>query len=63
MTEINRKVIPSPCIGVCSINSDNNLCSGCYRTMDEISAWYSFTLEEKKAVLARIEQRLRDLFS
>jgi predicted Fe-S protein YdhL (DUF1289 family) len=61
MTDNNQ--IPSPCIGVCSINSDNDLCSGCYRTMDEISAWYDSNPEEKRAILARIEQRIRELFS
>lgn len=63
MTDSNHNDIPSPCIGVCSINSDNDLCSGCYRTMDEITAWYNSTPEEKQAVLASIEQRLRELFS
>jgi hypothetical protein len=48
---------------VCSIDLDNDLCSGCHRTMDEINAWYNATPEEKQAVLARIEQRLRELFS
>ncbi|MEN9462036.1 MAG: hypothetical protein RIS84_2056 [Pseudomonadota bacterium] len=63
MNDTNHNIIPSPCIGVCSIDLDNDLCSGCHRTMDEINAWYNATPEEKQAVLARIEQRLRELFS
>lgn len=52
-----------PCIGVCSIDLDTEMCSGCYRTMDEIGAWSDASAEEKQAVLLRIEQRKQELFS
>ncbi len=47
----------SPCIGVCAMNPQTGLCEGCYRTLDEIAAWRSYTAEEKRTVLARLEER------
>ncbi len=49
---------PSPCIGVCVINSQIQLCDGCYRTLEEIAAWWDYTPAQKHEVLARLEQRL-----
>ena len=30
------QLVPSPCISVCQMNPATGLCSGCYRTVDEI---------------------------
>ncbi len=49
---------PSPCIGVCVINPQTQLCDGCYRTLEEIAAWWDCTPTQKHAVLARVEQRM-----
>jgi len=49
---------PSPCIGVCVINPQNQLCDGCLRTLDEIAAWWDYTPEEKYTVIAKAEERL-----
>ena len=39
------------------MNPQTGLCEGCYRTLDEIATWRSYTAEEKRAVLARLEER------
>ena len=49
---------PSPCIGVCVINPQTQLCDGCFRTLDEIAAWWDYPPEHKRAVLAQVETRL-----
>ena len=49
---------PSPCIGVCVINPQTQLCDGCYRTLEEIAAWWDCTPAQKHTVLARLEQRM-----
>jgi predicted Fe-S protein YdhL (DUF1289 family) len=49
--------VPSPCISVCQMEEASGLCLGCRRTIDEIRDWIILTPEEKRAVLARIEQR------
>lgn len=48
--------IPSPCIHVCTRNL-NNICTGCYRSIDEIQGWYKFSDEEKLQVIKAAEQR------
>ena len=41
----------TPCIKVCKI--ENNLCKGCYRTLDEIAQWRHLNEEEKSKILNR----------
>jgi predicted Fe-S protein YdhL (DUF1289 family) len=47
----------SPCIKVCRVDRDANLCVGCWRTVDEIAAWYRLRDDEKRAVLADLARR------
>ncbi|HHW76277.1 MAG TPA: DUF1289 domain-containing protein [Xanthomonadaceae bacterium] len=49
---------PSPCVGVCVINPQTQLCEGCFRTLDEIAAWWDYTPQQKNSVLAELEGRL-----
>lgn len=51
--------IPSPCVSVCKMTADAAVCQGCLRSMDEIRVWSTSTDQQKKAVWARIEQRLQ----
>lgn len=48
----------SPCILVCSIDMKTGYCFGCGRTRDEISAWISMTLEQRRTVMAELPARL-----
>ena len=47
----------SPCIGVCTLNPETQLCDGCLRTMDEIAAWTEYSSQEKRKVRAKLEKR------
>jgi predicted Fe-S protein YdhL (DUF1289 family) len=47
----------SPCDGSCSLNGDKNLCTGCFRTIEEIISWHSYTQEFKNLVYEKIEER------
>ena len=47
----------SPCIGVCMINPQTDLCEGCFRNLDEIASWWDYTPDEKRAVLIQLEKR------
>lgn len=49
--------IDSPCIGVCSIDEATGFCQGCYRTVEEIKAWWNMPVDEQKQLLAELEQR------
>lgn len=47
----------SPCVDVCELDSSNDVCSGCYRTLDEISIWPNASKEEKKQIIERSAMR------
>ncbi|MCC8997909.1 MAG: DUF1289 domain-containing protein [Candidatus Contendobacter sp.] len=53
----------SPCIGVCVINPQTQLCEGCFRTLDEIAGWWEYPFAQKQAVLAQLEDRLARIAS
>ena len=50
--------ITSPCISVCRMNAATGLCEGCFRTRDEIAAWGNAGDDGKRAIWARIDQRM-----
>lgn len=43
------------------MNPQTQLCDGCLRTLDEISAWWDYSAAEKQAVLENLEGRLARL--
>jgi len=45
--------VPSPCTGVCVLNT-SNVCVGCRRTIDEIMRWPAMSDAERRAVLERL---------
>ena len=52
-----QQEVTSPCIGVCAIDDLSGLCQGCFRTLDEIKAWWVMPVNEQKALLNTIEER------
>jgi uncharacterized protein len=50
--------VPSPCVSICRMNMDTELCEGCLRTLDEIAAWGRMDDATKREVWALIGQRL-----
>ncbi|WP_336056566.1 DUF1289 domain-containing protein [Nitratireductor sp. CH_MIT9313-5] len=53
--------IQSPCISVCNIDRESDLCRGCGRTLEEIASWMRFSPEQRKAVMADLPARLEKL--
>lgn len=49
--------VPSPCISICVMDEATGYCKGCWRTMEEISAWLYLPDEQKKLVLEALERR------
>lgn len=54
--------VASPCVSVCRINPDTELCEGCLRTIDEVAEWATMSNAERRAVLQAIEARTQALF-
>lgn len=48
---------PSPCIAVCTLDPETELCRGCYRTIEEIGGWMLMSPDERRQVAARIAER------
>ena len=47
----------SPCLKVCLMDPQNELCKGCFRTLDEIARWGSMTDAQREAVMADLPRR------
>ncbi|MES2674397.1 MAG: DUF1289 domain-containing protein [Pseudomonadota bacterium] len=52
--------IESPCINSCCLNT-NNICTGCYRSLEEIAQWRDASDSEKNAILDRAKERKQSL--
>jgi predicted Fe-S protein YdhL (DUF1289 family) len=46
-----------PCIQICTIDPDNELCMGCSRTSDEINNWFLMTPEEQIELIEKLKNR------
>ncbi len=47
---------PSPCNRHCCLNEDD-MCIGCFRTLDEILQWSASDSEEKMRIIAECKKR------
>lgn len=52
-----RDEIESPCVKICVIDPETQLCLGCHRTIDEIAAWSGMTPAARAAVVAELPAR------
>ncbi|MEO0830401.1 MAG: DUF1289 domain-containing protein [Pseudomonadota bacterium] len=58
MSEVwRRQEIESPCVRVCVIHPKERLCTGCLRTIEEITEWSKMSAEERRAVMAELPER------
>ena len=49
----------SPCVDLCIYDYDRDFCTGCGRTLDEVSYWNYFTPQEKQQILMWIEKKTK----
>jgi predicted Fe-S protein YdhL (DUF1289 family) len=50
-------MIPSPCINICQMDAPSGLCTGCFRTIDEITVWSKTDDTTRAHILAAITTR------
>ncbi|MDB5873565.1 MAG: hypothetical protein JWQ07_3007 [Ramlibacter sp.] len=50
--------VPSPCISVCRMDPNSEVCEGCFRTLDEIAEWGRMEDAGKREIWLLIAQRL-----
>lgn len=52
-----RNEVESPCIQICVVHPTEKICTGCYRTIDEISRWSKMDCTERAEVMADLPER------
>ncbi|SDI01044.1 DUF1289 domain-containing protein [Lutimaribacter saemankumensis] len=52
-----RKEIESPCVKICVVHPEERICTGCYRTIDEITRWSKMAPEERQTIMAELPER------
>lgn len=53
----SRDEVESPCVRICVIHPEARLCTGCLRSIDEITRWSKMTAEERRDVMAELSSR------
>ena len=56
-----RNEIESPCVKICVIHPSERLCTGCYRTIEEISAWSRLSQIERDKITNELPERASKL--
>ena len=52
-----RDEIESPCIKICVIHPAARLCTGCLRSIDEITQWTRMSAEARRYVMSELPAR------
>jgi len=55
--QVNQHKIISPCVGVCEIDVQSQLCIGCLRSTDEIAMWPQIDYEKSLELINQIAKR------
>jgi predicted Fe-S protein YdhL (DUF1289 family) len=55
--------VSSPCSRVCIVDPATGLCEGCGRTLEEIARWGLMGEAERRAIMADLDQRMRQAFA
>lgn len=54
---VTKNKTVSPCVKLCIIHQETQLCLGCFRSLNEISSWKSYNEEEKQSILGKLNER------
>ena len=52
-----RDEVQSPCINICVVHPEARVCTGCFRSIDEIGRWSRMSDAERRAVLEELPNR------
>lgn len=52
-----RNEVDSPCIQVCVIHPEERLCTGCLRSIDEITRWSKMDNDERQTITQELPAR------
>lgn len=52
-----RDEIESPCIKICVVHPETRLCTGCLRSIDEITQWSRMSHEDRREIMESLPAR------
>ncbi len=52
-----RDEVQSPCVQICVVHPQARICTGCLRSIDEITRWSRMTNEERAAIMEGLPTR------
>jgi predicted Fe-S protein YdhL (DUF1289 family) len=52
-----RDEVQSPCIQICVVHPEERICTGCYRTIDEITRWSRLSAEDRTRIMEELPAR------
>ncbi|MEN8638586.1 DUF1289 domain-containing protein [Pseudomonas sichuanensis] len=52
----DERPVASPCVSVCALD-EQDICTGCQRTVSEITRWGRMDNQERREVLKRCHER------
>ncbi|MEM6375118.1 MAG: DUF1289 domain-containing protein [Pseudomonadota bacterium] len=53
----SREEIESPCVKLCVVHPEAKICTGCYRTLEEIGGWSQMSADHRAKVMAELPSR------
>ncbi len=56
-----RDEIQSPCVKICVVHPEARICTGCLRSIDEITQWTKMGREARAEVMATLPERRAQL--
>ncbi|AUQ54595.1 DUF1289 domain-containing protein [Phaeobacter inhibens] len=56
-----RDEVQSPCIQICVVHPEARICTGCYRSIDEITRWSKMSNDERAELLEALPDRAKEL--
>ncbi|MFD0909079.1 DUF1289 domain-containing protein [Ruegeria arenilitoris] len=52
-----RDEVESPCVQICVVHPTERICTGCYRTIDEITRWSKMESSERAEIMNDLPAR------
>ena len=53
----SRDEVQSPCVRICVIHPAARICTGCMRSIDEITNWSKMSAQERQDIMAELPGR------
>jgi uncharacterized protein len=57
MNETAISSVVSPCIGICELDQESNLCIGCWRSLEEVAQWASADVDRRRDIVIQARSR------